>query len=278
MSPTNKTKLMGILNLTDDSFSDGGKYIDTKDAIDHAKSMIEDGADIIDIGAESTRPGFKDVDTAIQLERILPVIQKIRKDYNYISVSVDTRSSVVAKEALDTGASIINDVSSGTYDTKIMRIVAESKAKIILTHMPKSHQEKEVSESDDQFNLHRSHPLEDIKQYLNERITFALSQGIKKNDIIVDPGICYGKSGEDNIEIIKNIQYFVKNFKNVCLGVSNKKFSSSLFRGFKDDELSIASLAVTTHCVINGVSYLRVHDIVPNRDALEVAWKTHAIT
>ena len=266
----NKTKLIGILNLTDDSFSDGGKYTETKDAATHIKEMIKDGADIIDIGAESTRPGFHDVSAKIQLKKILPIIHKIREESSRVLISIDTRSSEVAREGLSAGASIINDVSSGTHDSKIMAVVAESEAKMILTHMPKSHQEKNVSD--------RAHSLENIKKYLDERITCALSQGIKRDDIIVDPGICYGKKGEDNVAIIKNIKYFVKSFKNVCVGVSKKKFSSSIFANFKNNELNIASLAVTTHCVINGVSYLRVHDITPNKDALEVAWKTFTLT
>ena len=263
-----KTKIIGILNLTDNSFYDGGKHVNINDAVNHVKRMIEEGADIIDIGAESTKPGFKDVGADNQLKKILPVIQKIKQDYNSMLISIDTRSSLVAQEALAAGASIINDVSSGTYDSKMMKIVSDEKAKIILTHMPKSHQTKEVSELD------INHTPKNIEQYFNDRIKQALSEGIKKDNIIVDPGICYGKAGKDNIEIIKNIQYFVKTFKNVCLGVSNKKFSSDLFSHFRDEELNIVSLAVTTHCVLNNVTYLRVHDVAANRDALEVAWKT----
>ena len=268
MSTISKPKIIGILNLTEDSFSDGGKYVDIKDAIEHAEDMIRNGADIIDLGAESTKPGFYDVDSEIQLEKILPVINKIKKKHKSILFSVDTRSSIVAKEVLNEGASIINDVSSGTHDPKIIRVVADSNAKIIFTHMPDLHQKKKVLDFGDQL-------IKKINEYLDERVEYALSQGVERKNIIIDPGICYGKSGKDNVEIIKNIKSFVQNFKNVCIGVSNKKFSSDLFSGITDNELALVSLIVTTHCVIHGVLFLRVHDIIPNKDALEVAWKTH---
>ena len=265
-----KPKIIGILNLTQDSFSDGGKYIDITNAIDYVKKMINAGVDIIDIGAESTKPGFKSISPDQQLEKILPVLNEIKNNCKPVSISIDTRSSIVAKEALNAGAVIINDVSSGTYDSKMMQTISKFNATIIFTHMPESHQSNKP-------NLRLSKTLEDIQNYFHERIKDAIACGVKKENIIIDPGICYGKTGKENIEIIKNIQFFVKGFKNVCLGVSNKKFSSRLFKNFNDSELNIVSLAVTAHCVINNVSHLRVHDVIANKDALEVAWKTHTI-
>mgnify|MGYP001177689272 FL=1 len=265
-----KTKIIGILNLTQDSFSDGGKYLDTANALDHVKKMIADGVDVIDIGAESTKPGFQNVDSSQQLERILPVLKEIKEKYKSVLISIDTRSSLVAEETLNLGASIINDVSSGTYDPKMMEVIAKFNATAIFTHMPESHQ----TNTSNSYSLEI---LENIKCYFDERIKNATTCGLEEENIIVDPGICFGKTGKENIEIIKNIKFFVKNFKNICLGVSNKRFSSNLFKNFNDDELNIASLAVTTHCVVNDVSYLRVHDVSANKDALEVAWKTHTI-
>ena len=242
-----KPKIIGILNLTQDSFSDGGKYIDITNAIDYVKKMINAGVDIIDIGAESTKPGFKSISPDQQLEKILPVLNEIKNNCKPVSISIDTRSSLVAKEALNAGAVIINDVSSGTYDSKMMQTISKFNATIIFTHMPESHQSNKP-------NLRLSKTLEDIQNYFHERIKDAIACGVKKENIIIDPGICYGKTGKENIEI-----------------------SSRLFKNFNDSELNIVSLAVTAHCVINNVSHLRVHDVIANKDALEVAWKTHTI-
>ena len=270
MIPKTKPQLIGILNITEDSFYDAGKYLDIDKAMKQVDNMVLHGADIIDIGAESTRPGFNDISEQTQLQRTIPLVEKINKNYIDTEISIDTRSSVVAYEALKKGASIVNDVSSGTYDSRMLRVVSDFDAKIILTHMPEEHQNNKIIDSDDIIN--------DIKKYFNERISEAISSGISEKKIIVDPGISFGKSGEDNIKIIGHIGSLVKEFERVCLGVSNKRFASKIFNQFKDEDMHIASLTITAFATCKGVMFLRVHEIDANKDALEVAWKTCTTT
>jgi len=262
----NKTKIIGILNITEDSFSDGGKYIKLTESINHIKSMISDGCCIIDVGAESTKSGFKEVSADKQLNRILPVISEIKKIKDNIKISIDTRSSIVAEAALREGAAIVNDVSGGSNDKDMFNVVSKYNADIILTHMPKEHLIGTNIKCDD--------ILKYIEDYFNNLIKQACLSGIKQKNIIIDPGISFGKSGDDNIKILKNMSRLVSVFKRVCIGVSNKRFSSKIFNEIKDDEMSIASLAVSTLAAYNGIEFLRVHDIDENQDAVDVAWKT----
>ena len=261
----NKTKIIGILNITEDSFSDGGKYIKLTESVNHIKSMISDGCRIIDIGAESTKPGFKEISADKQLTRILPVMSEIKKIKDNIKISIDTRSSIVAEAALREGANIINDVSGGSNDKDMFNIVSKYNADIILTHMPKEHLINTNVKSHD--------ILKHIEDYFNNLIKKAYLSGINQKNIIIDPGISFGKSGDDNIKILKNMARLVSVFKRVCIGVSNKRFSSKIFNGIEDDEMSIASLTVSTLATYNGVEFLRVHDVDANQDAVEVAWK-----
>lgn len=261
-----KTKIIGILNITKDSFSDGSLYLAKDNAIKHVRLMIQKGCDIIDIGAESTRPGFDNISPNTQLDRILPIINTIREINQNIKISVDTRSSIVAEQVLLAGASIINDVSSGTYDSKIFDIVSKYKSEIILTHMPYEHLVGD--------HMKTENILQTIEQYFNKIIKIAEDANIDRKKIIIDPGIGFGKSGKDNILVIKNINYFINTFDRVCLGVSNKRFSSKLFNDIKDEELSIASLAISSIMAYSGIEFLRVHDVETNKDAVEVAWKT----
>lgn len=261
-----KTKIIGILNITDDSFSDGGKFLDKSEAIKHAKNMFTNGCRIIDIGAESSKPGFNEVSIDTQLTRILPIISEIKKISNDIKISIDTRSSIVAEAALKEGATIINDVSSGKYDNAMFEIVAKYNADIILTHMPDEHLRNGNIKCDD--------ILKYIEDYFKELIEQAVISGIDHNNIIIDPGICFGKSGSDNIKLLNNMKHLVSIFNRVCIGVSNKRFSSEMFKEIKDKEMNIAALAISALATYSGVEFLRVHDIEANQDAVEVAWKT----
>jgi dihydropteroate synthase len=265
-----KPQLIGILNITEDSFHDAGKYLNADKAMKQIDDMVLHGANIIDIGAESTRSGFNNISEQTQLQRTMPLVEEINKNYTDVEISIDTRSSVVAHEALKRGASIVNDVSSGTYDSRMLSVVSDFDAKIILTHMPEEHQNNKIIDSDDIIN--------DIKKYFSQRISEAISSGISEKKIIVDPGISFGKSGEDNIKIIRDIGSLVKEFERVCLGVSNKRFASKIFSQFKDEDMYIASLAITAFATCKGVMFLRVHEIDANKDALEVAWKTCTTT
>ena len=261
-----KTKIIGILNITEDSFSDGGKYIKLTEAANHIKSMISNGCCIIDIGAESTKSGFKEVPIDKQLTRILPVISEIKKIKDNVKISIDTRSSIVAEATLREGATIINDVSGGRNDKDMFDIVSKYNADIILTHMPKEHLVN--------TNIKCHDILKHIEGYFNDLIKQACLCGINQKNIIIDPGISFGKSGDDNIKILKNMGRLVYIFKRVCIGASNKRFSSKIFNGIEDDEMSIASLTISTLAAYSGVEFLRVHDVDANQDAVEVGWKT----
>ena len=267
---TDKTKIIGILNLTEDSFSDGQIYLDENKAFNHIEKMINEGCKIIDIGAESTRSGFATIADDIQLERLLPIIKRIKTSYDDVKISIDTRSGNVADIVLTEGASIINDVSAGEHDKNMFSIISKHNAEVIITHMPEEHLRKKNMESED--------IVEDLLKYFTQRISKAIASGISEKKIIVDPGISFGKSGEDNIKIIKNIEIFVKKFERVCLGVSNKRFSSKIFSQLKDKDMHIASLVITAFATYKGVMFLRVHNVSANSDALEVAWKTHQST
>ena len=262
----NKTKIIGILNITDDSFSDGGKYLEISKAINHIKTMILNGCCIIDIGAESTKPGFKEVSADNQLLRILPIIKEIKKIKDDVKISVDTRSSIVAELVLKEGATIINDVSGGKSDKNMFDVIAKYKAEVILTHMPDEHLESSTATYD---NI-----LKYLEDYFNKLIKHACLCGIDRKDIIIDPGICFGKSGNDNIKILKNMKYLALVFTRLCIGVSNKRFSSEIFDNINDDEMHIAALTVSTLATCSQVEFLRVHNVEANRDAVEIAWKT----
>ena len=262
----NKPQLIGILNITKESFSDGGKYIDLQNAITHVDQMILDGVDIIDIGAESTQPGFSEIDEDTQIERIVPIIKEIKKRHGKTKISIDTRSHIVAEKAIHLGVSMINDVSSGTHDPKMFEMLSNYDSKIILTHMSPDHVNKKLTSYSD--------IIDTLLNYFENRINHAVESGIRKDRVIVDPGISFGKSGSDNIKIIKNIASFVNSFGQVCLGVSRKRFSSKIFQNYKEEDLKFASLAITSFATYEGVEFMRVHDIDSNKDALDVTWKT----
>ena len=261
-----KSKIIGILNITEDSFSDGGKYINNTDALKRVDQMILQGCDVIDIGAESTKPGFEEVDSSKQLDRILPIIKYIKLNHKKSMISIDTRSSLVAEKAIELGVDIINDVSSGMHDRNMFDLVSRTNTQIILTHMPLEHLSKDTINSDD--------IIRHIETYFRSRINQALKNGIDIKNIIIDPGICFGKSGKDNIKIINKIDLLVKNFNRVCIGASNKRFSKHLFSEIADDDLKIASLVISSIASYHNVEFIRVHDIEPNHDAKEVSWKS----
>ncbi len=254
------TKIIGILNLTLDSFSDGGMYYDIESAKKHVSNMIRQGADIIDVGAESTRSGFTDVDENIQIKTLSPVIEYINSQYD-IPISIDTRSSRVVREFKHGNIKYINDVSSGLHDPEMLDAVSESGCDFILTHMPKEHKEGLTKEYND--------ILIEIREYFTQRIQECVEAGISKDKIIIDPGIGFGKSGNDNITLLKNIEFLRNIHGNVCIGSSNKRYSSHLFRHVQTKEdLNIANLATFAASVFFDTSYLRVHDVELAKDTV----------
>ena len=259
-----KTKIVGILNLTPDSFSDGGEFLDYDKAKEHFEYMFSSGADIIDIGAESTKPYSTPVSDETQIDRILPVLKFAQENGFDIPISIDTRSAKVAEECIKNGASIINDVSGFDYDENMADVIAKYGVKVILQHSkgePQNMQDNPVYES----------LMDEIYLKLNEKIDFALSKGIKKENIIVDPGIGFGKTREDNFEIIKRIKEFYGLGCEVMLGLSRK---SLLNMADYDNEMKdIFTVALNTLAIEKKVDYIRVHNVYLHKKLLEVMEK-----
>ena len=247
---TTKTKLAGILNVTPDSFSDGGKYIEPVNAQKRLMQMIEEGADIIDIGAESTRPYSEAVSPEEQIRRLKPVIEFIQKENIRIPISVDTRSAVVADYVLNSGAEIINDVSGFEYDENIANVISRYNASVIIQHTKGS--PKDMQDNPEYNNL-----IDEIYLSLKNKIEYAQSIGIK--DIIIDPGIGFGKTKEDNFEILNRIEEFYPLSCPVMVGVSRKSLL-----GIKEDNNDLKdslTLAISYPLIQKGVDYLRVHNV-----------------
>ena len=265
-SQHSKPLIMGILNVTPDSFSDGGQFSDVDAALAQVKRMITEGVDIIDIGGESTRPGSEPVSPAEQQQRVIPVITAIRQTLKSdILISIDTTSSAVAKAALEAGANIINDVSAGQDDPEILTLSASHNAPIILMHRqgtPKTMQD----------NPYYEDVVPEVISTLLEQIKLALQAGVKKENILIDPGIGFGKHKQDNLELLAHLDQFVALGYPVLLGTSRKRFMGSICNITEPAELVTATAVTTALGVMAGVLLFRVHDVKENRQAADVAW------
>jgi dihydropteroate synthase len=258
--------IMGILNATPDSFSDGGQFNNIEAAINHGKRMIDEGADIIDIGGESTRPGSERVSVKDQIERVEPIIYAISETLpEHVEISIDTTRSEVAEAALNSGATIVNDVSGGNDDPEIIDLCADKKCPYIIMHMLGS---PETMQSDPVYN----NVVSEIKIFLESRIEDCIKAGIDKNNIVIDPGIGFGKTREHNLTLLKNLKSFVDTEHSVLLGTSRKRFMGSICPVNTAEELIGATAATTALGVHAGVKIFRVHDVKPNRQAADVAW------
>ncbi len=260
-----RTLVMGIVNVTPDSFSDGGKFLDSKAAISHAKHLVYEGADIIDVGGESTRPGSESVTIEEEMRRVIPVIEGIAREVE-VPISIDTCKSKVAQAAIDAGACMINDISAMRSDPKIADVAAGSDSPLILMHM-------QGTPKDMQRNPRYKDLMEDIKEFLNERIELAISKGVSKKNILIDPGIGFGKTLEHNYEIIRRLRE-LKDLKiPILIGTSRKSFIGSTLELDVDDRLE-GTLATITISIINGADIVRVHDV---KEAVRTARMTDAI-
>ena len=273
LSKKKQSLIMGILNVTPDSFSDGGKYLEKKTAINHALEMIDQGADIIDIGGESTRPFSDPVSLKEEISRVVPVIEGIRKKSD-ICISIDTTKSQVATAALNSGASVINDVSAMEVDPLMVDVALKFDCPLIIMHMkgtPKNMQDNPQYES----------LISDIKDYLLDRTDFIISKGINPKKIVIDPGIGFGKTVENNFEIIKNLNHFTTMNFPVLLGASRKSFIGISLNLPEKDRLE-GSLAANIIGLQNGAKIFRVHDVAETNKALIIANKifnsNHLIT
>jgi dihydropteroate synthase len=257
-----RTLIMGILNVTPDSFSDGGRFAAFEQAVAQAFLMIGEGAGILDIGGESTRPNSDPVPPEAELERVIPVIEAVRKESD-IPISIDSTKAEVAKRALAAGANIINDVSALQFDPEMVRVAASSGAPLILMHMlgsPKTMQQ----------NPSYSSLFSEIIAFLEERIRFAVENGVERSQIVVDPGIGFGKTVAHNLAIIKNLEAFHCLGRPILLGASRKRFIGSVLEKPEVDR-EIGTAVVSGFAVGAGAHILRIHDVGINRQAALMA-------
>lgn len=263
-----KPIIQGVLNITPDSFSDGGIFNDFGRAIEQVDNMIDNGATIIDVGGESTKPGAKPVSIEEEINRVLPVIKAIT-DKNNIPVSIDSRNSIVMREALNSGAHIINDVSALEHDAESLKVAQIKDVPIILMHAqgsPETMQEKPDYKC----------VFLEIYDYLEERIKFCTQHGISKNKIIVDPGIGFGKTVEHNVQILKHIAIFHGLGVPLLIGVSRKIFIGEISGEKVAANRVYGSIAAAQYCLDHGVQIVRVHDVQETKQALSVLDNIHS--
>ena len=258
--------VMGVLNVTPDSFSDGGHFFEYDSALKQAEQLVKDGADIIDIGGESSRPGAQQVSTEEEIDRIMPIIEKVKDEFPVI-VSVDTYKECVARTAvLEAGADMVNDISALNFSEKMADTIAKLEVPVVLMHIKGKPENMQKNPSYQSL-------IPELKQYFHNRIDYALSKGIKKEKIIIDPGIGFGKRVEDNIEIIKRLQEFKEFELPILMGLSRKSFL-----GFITDEPIPAAREAETICanivaILNGASIIRVHDVKNTAKSVKVLKK-----
>jgi dihydropteroate synthase len=253
--------IMGILNVTPDSFYDGGRHFDTEEAIKFGNEMIEQGADIIDVGGESTRPGSEHVEIDEELRRVIPVISALARNPEAV-ISIDTMHAEVAKQAMEAGASIINDVSALTYDKEMLDVALKYQPGIILMHMkgtPKTMQENPCYQN----------VTEEVKTFLCERASTLISAGIDKESIAIDPGIGFGKTLEHNVKLLAELDSLQQPGYPIVVGVSRKSFIGKI-TGREVSERLAGTIAAVVFCILKGANILRVHDVKETVDAVKV--------
>jgi dihydropteroate synthase len=266
-----RTLIMGILNVTPDSFSDGGQFVALDDALRHAEQMIADGADIIDVGGESTRPGGEPISIAEEIGRVVPVIEALSARVPGTPVSVDTTKSEVARAALDAGAAIVNDVSALRFDFYVADAAARAGAGLVLMHSRGT-----------PATMHRLPPVADIMEEvtssLRASVHMAERRGVKPESIAIDPGIGFGKSQDQNLELIAKLDQLIAAFPDypVLIGTSRKSFLGRILAGADgtpapaSDRL-YGTLATITAAVLKGAHIVRVHDVKAAADAIRVS-------
>ena len=245
---------MAILNITEDSFSDGGLYIDLNSAIKHASLCIKQGAHILDIGAQSTRPGASEVGPDVEIKRLIPLIKELKILFPETPISVDTYHHSVADKVLNCGADWINDISGGRHDSEILNVVAHIDCPYVLTHS------RGNSKTMDSLAKYTD-VVKEVKNELYNQIDFAISKGIKNERIIVDPGVGFAKNVEQNLTLLRNLEEFVSMNYPILIGASRKRFIGSVIKESKPSNRIFGMAAVASRSVMAGVDILRIHDI-----------------
>jgi len=254
--------VMGILNITPDSFSDGGCFLSENNILAQAEKMISEGADIIDIGGESSRPFAEPVSLKEEAARVLPSVTAIRKRYT-IPISLDTTKAEIARQALDSGADIVNDISGLRFDPAMVLLAAKTGCPVVIMHM-------QGTPGNMQKNPEYNDVISEIKDFLDERIAFAESKGVNRANIIIDPGIGFGKTLEHNLTIIKHLDQFNTSGCKVLLGHSRKAFIGTVLDREATDR-DIGTAIVSAICATKGVDIIRVHDVDKTVQAIKMA-------
>ena len=260
--------LMGVVNVTPDSFSDGGRFLEPSAAVAHGVRLAQEGAAILDIGGESTRPGAEPVGAEQELRRVIPVVEGLASADTGSQLSIDTSKAAVARAALDAGASYVNDVTAFRADPAISGLVAERDAECCLMHMlgePRTMQE------DPRYD----DVVSDVKAFLEQRLAFAVAEGVSEERVTLDPGIGFGKTLDQNLELLRRLEEIVAIGRPVMVGTSRKSFLGKL-TGREVDQRLAGTIATNVLAYARGASVFRVHDVAPVRDALTVAAATVA--
>ncbi len=260
--PMDRPSVMGILNVTPDSFSDGGNHDAPDAALEHAHLMVAQGADLIDVGGESTRPGAEWVPDQLEIDRTAPVIARIRGDLR-VPISVDTRKETVARAAVDAGADVVNDISGFTHDPALAGFCAARKQPVMVMHAQGDPQTMQDAPRYDNVLL-------EVYDFLEERVTHLESLGIPRGRIMVDPGIGFGKTLDHNLALLNRLSLFHALGCGILLGVSRKRFIGALGNAPEPKDRISGSVSVALHAVSNGVQMLRVHDVAETRSALNL--------
>ncbi len=260
-----QTRVMGILNVTPDSFSDGGKFLESDKAVDHAAQMVEEGADIIDVGGESSRPGAFSVPVEEELERVIPVIQKLAERFETV-ISVDTTKAIVAREALKVGAAMVNDITALHHDAGMVDVIKDSSCQVILMHIQGTPQTM-------QENPTYTDVVNDIKIYFKSVIQQVQRSGIQQDRVILDPGIGFGKTVEHNLTILRRLSELGELGYPLAIGVSRKSFIGKILDVSVEERLE-GSLAAVAVVVWNGAKIIRAHDV---RETVRVVQMVNAI-
>ncbi len=245
---------MAIINITEDSFSDGGLYIDLPSSINRSSTCIKQGAHILDIGAQSTRPGASELGAEIEIKRLVPLIKELKLIHPEIPISVDTFHHSVANKVLNVGADWINDISGGRHDPEILNVIADKRCPYVMTHS------RGNSKTMDSLAIYKNVVKEVINE-LSKQIEIALSKGIKNDQIIIDPGLGFAKNVDQNLSLLQNLEEFVAMKYPVLIGASRKRFIGSVINESDPNKRIYGTAAVASRSVIAGVDILRVHDI-----------------
>ncbi len=265
--PSQPPVVMGVLNVTPDSFSDGGEFLDPSRAVEHAAGMAADGAAVVDVGAESTRPGSQAVSVGTQIDRAVPVIETVRQSLPDVVISIDTQSAEVAREAIAAGADMVNDISALRSDAGMARVVAGSNAGVVLMHMRGTPQTMQTAGGGPVYD----NVVAEVRAFLGERLGAAKREGVREGRIIIDPGIGFGKTTAHNLALLREVSAFADLGVPLLVGASRKRFIGELTREKIAGNRLGGSLACVTAAVLGGASMVRVHDVAQSQQAVRLA-------